>query len=84
MLAVGGLLVLWRQSRKDLAAKDELFANLLASKDLDITFERGRTAAAEARVEALGKVLNDATLVMDKSIALTETTLARLTARDRP
>jgi len=78
VLACVGLAALWRQGRKDLAAKDQLFADQLLSKDADIAFERGRTAAAEARLEALGGLLKDATTVMDKSIALTEKALDRL------
>jgi hypothetical protein len=77
VLACAGLVALWRQSRKDMAAKDVLFADLLVRKDADIAFERARTAAAEARLEALGGLLKDATLVMDKSIALTEKALDR-------
>jgi len=78
VLAVIGLSALWRQGRKDLAAKDKLFADLLISKDADIQFERGRTAAAEAKLDSLGGLLKDATVVMDKSIALTEKALDRL------
>lgn len=83
VLAVIGLGILQRQGRKDLSAKDELFAALLLTKDADIAYERTRTEKAEARVEALGKVLNDATVVMDKSIALSEAALAKLAGKDR-
>lgn len=78
VLAVAGLTLLWRQGRKDLAAKDKLFAELLLSKDADIAFERGRTAAAEEKLDSLGGLLKDASAVMDKSIALTEKLLDRL------
>lgn len=78
VLACAALATLWRQGRKDLAAKDKLFADLLLAKDADIAFERGRTAAAEARLEELGGLLKDATLVMDKSVTLTEKSLDRL------
>jgi len=83
VLAVIGLMALWRQGRKDLAAKDKLFAELILSKDADIAFERARTAAADARLEGLGSTLKDATIVMDKSIALTEKAIDRLRAEAR-
>jgi hypothetical protein len=78
VLAVIGLSILWRQGRRDLAAKDKLFAELIISKDADIAFERGRTAAAEAKLDSLGGLLKDATTVMDKSLILTEKALDRL------
>ena len=83
VLACICLAALWRQGRKDLAAKDKLFADLLISKDADIAFERKRTALSEERLDELGGLLRDATTVMDKSLALTEKALDRHTAARR-
>jgi hypothetical protein len=79
VLSVIGLAALWRQGRRDLAAKDKLFAELIVSKDADIAFERSRTAQAEARLEGLGGLLKDATVVMGQSVELTEKVLDRVT-----
>jgi hypothetical protein len=78
VLAVLGVGALWRQGRKDLLAKDKLFADLIVSKDADIAFERSRTERAEEKLDVLGGLLKDATAIMDTSVALTEKLIDRL------
>jgi len=81
VLACVALGILWRQSRRDLAAKDKLFADQLADKNADIAFERSRTADAEKRLEDLGGTLMRAADVMESSVEVTEKTIEFLRSR---
>lgn len=69
---------LWQQHRRDDAAKDKLTAELLASKDKDIDFERTRTEAAEARLDGLGETLKATADVMERSVVTTEKAIDEL------
>lgn len=80
-LAVTSGVILARQHRKDDAEKAALVAAALATRNADVEYERAQREKAEARLDVLGEALKDATHVMERSVAVTESAVALVTGQ---